>query len=350
MPKVTVLMPVYNGEQYLREAIDSILWQTFQDFEFLIIDDGSSDNSMDIINSYQDTRIILVKNESNLGLVLTLNKGLSLAKGEYIARMDADDVSFCDRLEKQVDFLESHSDVCLLGTNAQIINSEGHLQGLCKVVSGNELIKWQMCFTCPFIHPSVIFRSKIISKVDGYTSQAIKGREKYSGEDYDLWRKISKISQVDNLQNTLIYLRKHNSNLTKTHLKEHIKNASIVNSLVIQECINLKPNQEVNPYIEKTSRIFLNQHQNSQEVQESILLIFKIYCQFIKNNNLPSLSKNIIAKDAAKRIFDLVSNYYRQDISLLIFLIIVIYISPNTLLNKLNKKIIKTMSNAEHKY
>jgi glycosyltransferase involved in cell wall biosynthesis len=342
MPKVTVLMPVYNGEQYLREAIDSILCQTFQDFEFLIIDDGSSDHSIDIINSYQDTRIALIKNEINLGLVLTLNKGLSLAKGEYIARMDADDISFCDRLENQIAFLDTNPDVSLLGTNAQIIDSEGNPQGFCNVISGYELIKWQMCFSSPFIHPSVIFRSQIIDKVNGYTSEAIKGREKYSGEDYDLWRRISKISQVDNLQKTLIYLRKHDGNLTKIYLKEHLRNASIINSLVIQEYIDLEPNQEVDQYIQKTSRVFLNQYQNTQEVRESILLIFKIRQQFTKKNDLPSLSKNLISKDAAKRISDLIYNYYRHDRSVLMLLLIVFNISPNVFWNELKIEITKT--------
>jgi glycosyltransferase involved in cell wall biosynthesis len=107
--KISILMPVYNGEKYLREAIDSILNQTFTDFEFLIVDDGSTDNSVEIINSYQNSRINLVKNDKNEGLVYTLNRGLSLAKGEYIARMDCDDISLPERLKKQIDFLDSNS-------------------------------------------------------------------------------------------------------------------------------------------------------------------------------------------------------------------------------------------------
>ena len=113
---VTVLMPVYNGEMYLREAIDSILHQTFTDFEFLIINDGSTDNSETIILSYDDSRIRYEKNDSNLKLIATLNKGIELAKGKYIVRMDADDISIPDRIEKQVAFLEKNPDVGICGS------------------------------------------------------------------------------------------------------------------------------------------------------------------------------------------------------------------------------------------
>src|SRR5215472_9201923 len=99
-------MPVYNGEKHLREAIDSILSQTFRDFEFLIINDGSTDGSVEIIASYRDPRILLVHNEKNLGLIATLNRGMDLARGEYITRMDCDDISLPRRLEKQVAFME----------------------------------------------------------------------------------------------------------------------------------------------------------------------------------------------------------------------------------------------------
>lgn len=107
-PLFSVLMPVYNGEKYLREAIDSILEQTLTDFEFLIIDDGSKDNSVQIINSYNDPRIRLVKNETNLGISKTLNRGIEMASAEFIARMDADDISYPARLQKQYDYLIKH--------------------------------------------------------------------------------------------------------------------------------------------------------------------------------------------------------------------------------------------------
>jgi len=115
-PKVTVLMPVYNGEKYLNEAIDSILGQTFKDFKFLIINDGSTDGTADILKSYKDSRIKVTNNEKNIGLTKSLNKGLKMAKSEYIARMDADDISLPTRLQKQVEFMDSHPKVGVCGT------------------------------------------------------------------------------------------------------------------------------------------------------------------------------------------------------------------------------------------
>ncbi|NHJ46179.1 MAG: glycosyltransferase family 2 protein, partial [Asgard group archaeon] len=122
--KVTVLMSVFNGEKYLREAIDSVLHQTFTDFEFLIINDGSTDNSVEIINSYDDERIHLVHNEQNIGLAASLNKGINLARGEYIARMDCDDINHQTRLEKQVKFMDKNPDIGLLSSANRFIQDD----------------------------------------------------------------------------------------------------------------------------------------------------------------------------------------------------------------------------------
>jgi len=124
-PEVTVLMSVYNGEKYLREAIDSILNQTFTDFEFLIVNDGSTDRTAEILRSYDDPRIIIINNEKNIGLTKSLNIGLRMAKGEYIARMDADDVSMPERLQKQIELLNQKKNTGLVGTYYTIINEKG---------------------------------------------------------------------------------------------------------------------------------------------------------------------------------------------------------------------------------
>src|ERR1017187_7276972 len=115
-PYITVLMPVYNAAPFLREAIDSILNQTFKNFELLIINDGSTDNCEEIILTYKDPRIRYIKNETNIKLISTLNKGIKLSKGKYIVRMDADDISFPDRIEKQVNYMETNPAIALCGT------------------------------------------------------------------------------------------------------------------------------------------------------------------------------------------------------------------------------------------
>ena len=127
MPEITVLMPVYNGEKYLRPAIESILNQTFSDFEFLIINDGSTDNSESIILSYKDERIRYVKNENNLKLIKTLNKGIDLARGKYIARMDADDISLPTRLEREIEYMESHPECGLVSVFPYVMSESGKI-------------------------------------------------------------------------------------------------------------------------------------------------------------------------------------------------------------------------------
>ncbi|HGF9542707.1 TPA: glycosyltransferase family 2 protein, partial [Acinetobacter baumannii] len=127
---VSVVLPAYNAELYLKEAIDSVLSQTFTDFELIILNDGSIDRTEEIILSYNDSRIVYVKNEKNLGLIGTLNKGINLAKGKYIARMDADDICLPERFKKQVDFLEKNNEIDLIGTNAIKINNNGDRIGV----------------------------------------------------------------------------------------------------------------------------------------------------------------------------------------------------------------------------
>ena len=205
-PRVTVLMSVYNGEKYLEDAINSILQQTFADFEFLIINDGSTDNSRDIIVSYEDPRIRLFDNPANIGLTNSLNRGLGTARGDLIARQDADDISRPTRFEQQVGFLERHPQVALLGTQNRIIDQNGCLlrsAGSTKPI-GNTALRWYLMFDNPFIHTSVMFRRKMVCmEFKGYDDEAVKC------EDFELWSRIARKYQVRNLPQVLVDTRIH---------------------------------------------------------------------------------------------------------------------------------------------
>ena len=215
MPKVTVLMPVYNGERYLRKAIDSILCQTFQDFDFLIIDDGSRDNTLEIINSYQDQRIKLIQNSQNLGISKALNKGLDLATGKYIARMDCDDISLPERFQKQVDFLDQHPEIIVVGSYMDIIDTQGNkLNQQYQYPLVHDDIVNSMLILNPMGHPSVMFRHFEVLKIGGYRS--MDEWKNVSTEDYDLWLRIaSKNHELANLAEPLIYYRNHSNSLTQ---------------------------------------------------------------------------------------------------------------------------------------
>ena len=158
-PVISVVMSVYNGSSYLHESIQSILNQTFTDYEFIIINDGSSDDSLNIIKQYSefDNRVVVISHD-NIGLTKSLNIAINLAKGKYIARQDADDISLPERLNKQYKWFSNYKDGVLCGTGAYFINSEGELKKKKKFPSSNSMIKSRLFYLNPFIHSSVMFK------------------------------------------------------------------------------------------------------------------------------------------------------------------------------------------------
>jgi hypothetical protein len=210
-PLVSVIMPVYNGEKYLREAIESILDQTFTNFEFIIIDDGSTDGSLKIIKYFsgQDTRVRLIINKTNLGVAARLNQGIVASRGEYIARMDADDISLPRRFESQLAFLDSHPQVGVLGTAAYIIDQYGKINGSVRFPSNHLLLLWHLCFfENPIIHPSVIMRRNLINQMSVYNLDVS------NAEDLNLWCRLSSKTRLANLPDIYFCLRKHEDNIS----------------------------------------------------------------------------------------------------------------------------------------
>lgn len=205
-PLVSVIMPVYNGEKYLREAIDSILNQTFKDFELLLINDASTDNSEEIINSYNDSRIIYIKNEQNLGLIKTLNKGLDLAKGEFIARMDADDISSPERFAKQIALFESNPEIGVCGTWFTLFR-ENHEDKIIKHPEHNDSIKIGLLTSCFIGHPTVMMRKKAI---ENYRYDV----NYQAAEDFELWTRLVRVIKFYNIQESLLKYRFHASNMS----------------------------------------------------------------------------------------------------------------------------------------
>jgi glycosyltransferase involved in cell wall biosynthesis len=198
-------MPMYNAGRFLAPAIESILQQTFRDFELLIVNDASTDGSMEIARSFADRRIRIVDNEMNLGLARTLNRGLQLATGEFIARHDADDLSHHERLEKQVEFLRAHPDVALVGTQAIIIDEWGKYKRiLLDQPHEHVAIKWDLLFDNSFVHTSVMFRRVIVvDKFSGYDPSYV------ACEDYELWSRLADVCEVANLPSHLVFHRLH---------------------------------------------------------------------------------------------------------------------------------------------
>lgn len=186
-PAVTVLMAVYNGMPHLREAIDSVLGQTFTDFEFLIVDDASTDGSGECVASYRDPRIRLLRNERNLGQTGSLNRGLETARGGYVARLDADDVCLASRLERQVNVLRARRDVAVLGTWMYDIDVGGARTALVsrQWEDAGTYLAWLLLEICPLWHPTVMFRRDAVVEVGGYNESF------RIAQDYDLWIRLA---------------------------------------------------------------------------------------------------------------------------------------------------------------
>src|SRR3989344_7470139 len=203
MPKVSIIMSVYNGEEFLRDSILSILDQSYKDFEFIIVNDASTDNSLKIMEDFQknDSRIKIIDNKFNLGLTKSLNKGISEAKGEYLARLDSGDLSLPKRLEKQVDFLDQNRDVGLIGSLMYIIDTKGAIIKEVKYPTDDKKIKKDLIKYNPFAHSSIMFRKEIASKVDFYDENY-----RYT-QDYNFYFKIFPRTQFANLPVFLVKYR-----------------------------------------------------------------------------------------------------------------------------------------------
>jgi glycosyltransferase involved in cell wall biosynthesis len=207
-PLVSVIMPVYNGTAYLRQAIDSILAQTFTDFEFIILNDGSTDDSASVISSYTDARIKYASH-SNRGLAATLNTGIGMARGRYIARQDQDDISYPERLKTQVAFMEENSSIVLLGTWARIFTDDGNEMGIHTHATHPAVLRFDLLFDNPFVHSSVIFRKDDIKIIGNYNTDSS------CYEDFDLWSRFAKHGPVANLPQVLLEYRHHEKGLSK---------------------------------------------------------------------------------------------------------------------------------------
>jgi glycosyltransferase involved in cell wall biosynthesis len=207
--KISVLTTVLNCEKYIAQSIESILSQTFMDFEHIIVNDGSTDNTYKIIQEYasQDNRIITINNEKNLGIVKSLNKALEIAKGKYIALQDGDDISFPKRLEEQYKFLENNHDYVLVGANIIIMDEYENFISEPVRPRNNPNAKFALLFRCIFSHPSVMYRKKVMD------DNNLKYDEEFiHTEDFRLITQISQYGKIFNIKDPLVKYRKHSSN------------------------------------------------------------------------------------------------------------------------------------------
>ena len=217
-PKVTVLLPVHNGEPFLAQAIESVLAQTFTDFEFVIVDDGSTDETPATVASFDDSRIRLLRNERNLGLVPSLNSGLEAAAGEYIARLDHDDYCRPERLERQVELLDASPEVGVVGAWMDLVEAGGRRVGLHRprIDDHTEFVFQTLSGGVLISHPSAMYRRAPVIALGGYDESML------GAEDKDLWRRLA-LERWDAriVPEPLVVYRLHDQQSSQVHSSEH---------------------------------------------------------------------------------------------------------------------------------
>jgi glycosyltransferase involved in cell wall biosynthesis len=228
---ISVLMPVYNAERYLAEAVESILAQTFTDFEFLIIDDGSTDSTPAMLRSYaeRDARIRLVVRRENFKLVRTLNELIGMAQGEFVARMDADDIALPHRFERQVAFLREHPEVVVAGSRVDCIDPEGAILRQFGTEETHEAIDRAHLAAQgqTIVHPAVMIRSEVLKAIGGYRTEFT------FAEDFDLWLRLAEAGRVTNIPEVLLKYRVHASSWGYTY--QH-RQSALMNQAVRDAC------------------------------------------------------------------------------------------------------------------
>lgn len=310
--KVTILLPAYNAALYLRDSLDSIMRQAFKDFDVLLIDDGSMDDTSKIAIEYSniDRRIKYYKNEKNIGLIKTLNKGLSLAKGEYIVRMDADDIMFDDRLYKQVKYMDSNPECFVCGGQMEYI---GGLTGMAPILPQKyEDLLYLSLINCPLYHPTTIIRNSAIKQF------GLKYNDSYKhAEDYKFWSDIifSHPNSIANIKDVVLFYRISNNQITAKYSDEQDLISKIVRRENVQHVLvpyGIKLPEVVNcEIIEKVSSLIRKEHIDAAEILTLVLcmlymsmensyvrikhfILSKDYSLFVKNSSRIKLELSVL--------------------------------------------------------
>ena len=310
-PKISVIMSVYNGEAHLTNSIASILNQTFTDFEFIIVDDCSTDSSPEIIRSFKDDRIKVINNKENIGLTKSLNCALKVAHARYIARQDADDISLPDRFEKQLRYMEKHLEVALLGTSIFVIDDEGEImqKRIAAPNPGKTLLKGNR-----FYHGSVMLRKAVLDEIGCYNELF-----RYS-QDYELWLRVSKRHKAKNLTVPLYKLRFYSDSIGASKIVEQamfviLAQKQAKGGLDVETIDQIKNSEFENIYqnLSKSEKVRFHNITAYNYVQNNHMKLAKQDCITVFRLNPLCIENNlrIIASLAGKKGIWMVENLYR---------------------------------------
>ena len=290
-PKVSIVMPVYNAAATLDEAVCSILAQTFLDFEFIIVDDGSNDDTARILEKYAriDSRVKVFR-QSNEGMIPALNRGCRLARGHFIARMDADDISLPHRIETQLKFLEADPEIGILGTWASRIDENGCVVGEWCLSPSPKVLKWNHFFTVCVIHPTVLMRREVLEKLNFYRPDAIHA------EDRDLWLRASAITEFSNVPEILLKYRVWGKSTSRRLKREYTETQINLLALFISDFLKSDVSSEA------VARLQGMKLEGLEDIRSAAALFEKIHQNFLSENFLSSEEHKEISWLAARKL------------------------------------------------
>jgi hypothetical protein len=295
-PLVSVVMAVYNGELYLREAVESILDQTYHHLEFIIVNDGSTDSSADILTDYErmDDRVH-VCHQQNQGVSAALNRGCRLATGKYNARMDADDVSLPERLAKQVSYMEGHPDIGVLGGWTQSIDESGRLLKSWSMPTLPGVVGWSLLFGNCIAHSSVMIRSEVLERVGFYSSGT------YYAVDYDLFARATAVTRIANLPEILVRRRIWDgSSFAQQHQNQE---QTVLRGMFAMHSRLLGPG--VSAQAVASLRLPRSHLEGLERIEPAVDLVHRLYAAYTQQNLLSQEESREVAESAARKLYHL---------------------------------------------
>jgi len=299
IPIVSVILPVYNGEIHLSECIESILSQTFRDFEFIIVDDASTDNTSQLLKEFamKDNRIIIITHELNQKQTVAANTAIKHAKGKYLARMDADDIALPNRFELQVKCMEKNPNTGLLGSWVDIIDDNGKVLKTWYTNNTSGHLNWDLLFGAGFAHSSVMMRRDLVNKVGCYQS--------IEAEDYDLWSRLSRITNIANIQQVLQKKRVWQGQLG-LKVPQETRECTLqimqknINHLLNNSNLDLDMIRNIRKVSDKTPII-----QDSQLISDIKNILLQLYSKYLLKFNLTKIENKKVSRDVFQKLYTL---------------------------------------------
>jgi len=295
-PLVSVIIPMFNSERFIEGSIQSILTQSYENLECIVVDDGSSDRSWEMAEGLQkiDSRIHLIRLAKNQGVAAASNIALQSANGKYIARMDADDISLANRFSLQVSFMEAHPEVGVLGGKMRYMDESGKLLGIPPIFQGDLSIRWHILFENPFFNPTIMFRKSIPDQYElQYDTSAV-----YGEEDYDFLSRLLTLTKGENLSEVLLHYRLHPSSLSYRFARERSESVVNISCRTVEMLLpDLDVSREEFAHLQRAIR---ETSANDKRRRSRLLPVyFKLWDEFCRNHksesNLSSLEREVIA-------------------------------------------------------